>query len=124
MMGQRGGSQDRLFYSFNLDDHVPRHRSAGWPFRDNLAIELRVTDVGMAVLAQAQRNSSVYDAHEALVGRVALEMHPAGRIDWCGLSLRAGCSVMEAVRNSGRDATVDVRFPAPWLRQANVDSGS
>jgi len=23
-MGQRGGSQDRLFYSFNLDDHVPR----------------------------------------------------------------------------------------------------
>ena len=24
MMGQRGGSQDRLFYSFNLDDHVPR----------------------------------------------------------------------------------------------------
>jgi transposase len=24
MMGQRGGSQNRLFYSFNLDDHVPR----------------------------------------------------------------------------------------------------
>src|SRR6188508_570682 len=24
MMGQRGGSQDRLFYSFNLDDQVPR----------------------------------------------------------------------------------------------------
>ncbi len=23
MMGQRGGNQDRLFYSFNLDDHVP-----------------------------------------------------------------------------------------------------
>jgi transposase len=23
MMGQRGGEQDRLFYSFNLDDHVP-----------------------------------------------------------------------------------------------------
>jgi transposase len=23
MMGQRSGSQDRLFYSFNLDDHVP-----------------------------------------------------------------------------------------------------
>jgi transposase len=23
MMGQRGGKQDRLFYSFNLDDHVP-----------------------------------------------------------------------------------------------------
>ena len=25
MMGQRGGSQDRLFYAFNLDDHVPRN---------------------------------------------------------------------------------------------------
>src|SRR5450432_1261983 len=24
MMGHRGGSQDRLFYSFDLDDHVPR----------------------------------------------------------------------------------------------------
>jgi transposase len=23
MMGQRGGNQDQLFYSFNLDDHVP-----------------------------------------------------------------------------------------------------
>ena len=25
MMGQQGGSQDRLFYAFNLDDHVPRN---------------------------------------------------------------------------------------------------
>jgi transposase len=25
MMGQRGSNQDRLFYSFNLDDHVPRN---------------------------------------------------------------------------------------------------
>lgn len=24
MMGQRGGTQDKLFYSFSLDDHVPR----------------------------------------------------------------------------------------------------
>jgi len=24
MMGQRGGAQDELFHSFNLDDHVPR----------------------------------------------------------------------------------------------------
>jgi hypothetical protein len=23
MMGQRSGNQDRLFYSFNLDEHVP-----------------------------------------------------------------------------------------------------
>jgi len=25
MMGQQGGSQDRLFYSFTLDDQVPRN---------------------------------------------------------------------------------------------------
>ena len=25
MMGQQVGGQDRLFYSFNLDDHVPRN---------------------------------------------------------------------------------------------------
>lgn len=25
MMGQQGGGQDRLFYSFNLDDHVPQN---------------------------------------------------------------------------------------------------
>ena len=25
MMGQQDGSQDRLFYSFNLDEHVPRN---------------------------------------------------------------------------------------------------
>jgi hypothetical protein len=24
MMGRRGGGQDKLFYSFNVDDHVPR----------------------------------------------------------------------------------------------------
>lgn len=26
MMGQRGGVQDNLFYSFNLDDHIPKDR--------------------------------------------------------------------------------------------------
>ena len=24
MMGQQGGTQDKFFYSFNLDDHVPQ----------------------------------------------------------------------------------------------------
>lgn len=24
MMGQQGGGQDRLFYAFNLDTHVPQ----------------------------------------------------------------------------------------------------
>ncbi|MGA7181268.1 MAG: IS5/IS1182 family transposase, partial [Thiobacillaceae bacterium] len=25
MMGRKAGSQDRLFYSFNLEDHIPQN---------------------------------------------------------------------------------------------------
>ena len=39
--------------------------------------------------ATLQKNRAVRDAHEALVARVALQMQRAGRIAWCGLSLRA-----------------------------------
>lgn len=83
-------------------------RSAGWPFQDMLEAELlaagllerqrdaagretlRVTDTGVAVLAQTlQRNRAARSAHEALVEQVAREMQRAGRIVWRGLSLRA-----------------------------------
>lgn len=83
-------------------------RSAGWPCGDTVEIELlaagllerrldaggretlRVTDPGVAVLAATlQRNRAAFDAHEALVARVALEMQRGGRIVWRGLSLRA-----------------------------------
>ena len=83
-------------------------RSAGWPCQDMLEIELlaagwlervrhdsghetlRVTDAGIAVLAETlQRNRGTRDAHEALVERVAREMTRAGRIAWRALSLRA-----------------------------------
>ena len=83
-------------------------RSAGWPCQDMLEVELldagllqrlrdaegretlRVTDAGIAVLAQTlRRNRAARDAHEALVGRMALQMQRAGRIVWRGLSLRA-----------------------------------
>lgn len=83
-------------------------RSAGWPCRDTVEIELiaagllqrqfddqgretlRVTDAGVELLAATlQRNRARRDAHEALVGRVALEMQRAGRVVWRGLSLRA-----------------------------------
>jgi len=83
-------------------------RSAGWPSQDMLEVELvdagllqrlrdrdgretlRVTDAGIAVLAQTlRRNRAARDAHEALVGRVALQMQRAGRIVWRGLSVRA-----------------------------------
>jgi len=83
-------------------------RSAGWPCQDMVEVELlaagllervrhdsghetlRVTDAGIAVLAETlQRNRSARDAHELLVERVAREMTRAGRIAWRGLSLRA-----------------------------------
>lgn len=84
------------------------YRSAGWPCQDTLEIELlaagllervrgplghetlRVTDDGIAVLAQTlQRNRARLGLHEALVERVAREMTRAGRLAWRGLSLRA-----------------------------------
>jgi hypothetical protein len=83
-------------------------RSAGWPFQDLIEIDLlaagllvrerdgagretlRVTDAGVAVLAQTlQSNRAARDAHEDLVARVAREMQRAGRMVWRGLSLRA-----------------------------------
>ena len=82
-------------------------RSAGWPCQDMVEVELlvagllerrcdaagrealRVTDAGVAVLAATlQKNRAVRNAHEALVARVARQMQQAGRIAWCGLSLR------------------------------------
>jgi hypothetical protein len=87
-------------------------RSAGWPSQDMVEVELiaaglverlldghgretlRVTDAGIAVLAQTlQKNRAARSAHEALVGRVAAQMQRAGRIVWRGLSLRAPLTV-------------------------------
>ncbi|MEK8046765.1 hypothetical protein [Ideonella margarita] len=83
-------------------------RSAGWPSHDALDLELlvagllsrhldaagreslRLTDAGLHELARTvQGHRSARDAHEALVARVSLEMHRAGRLVWRGLSLRA-----------------------------------
>ena len=83
-------------------------RSAGWPCRDTVEIDLlaagllerrldetgretlRVTDPGVQVLAATlQANRRARDAHEALVELVARDMQWAGRVVWCGLSLRA-----------------------------------
>ncbi|MBL8306842.1 MAG: hypothetical protein JNM33_09110 [Rubrivivax sp.] len=91
-------------------------RSAGWPCHDALELELlaagllsrhwdgegretlRLTDAGIAVLAETRRrNQKAFDAHEALVARVAREMQRAGRIVWRGLSLRAPLAGDEGV---------------------------
>src|ERR1700709_2799448 len=82
-------------------------RSAGWPSQDLVEVELlaagwverlrdghgretlRVTDAGTAVRAATlARNRAARDAHEALIGRVAVAMQRAGRLAWRGLSLR------------------------------------
>ncbi len=82
-------------------------RSAGWPSQDLVEVELlaagwverlrdgdgretlRVTDAGIAVLAATlARNRAARDAHEALIGRVAVAMQRNGRTVWRGLSLR------------------------------------
>ncbi len=84
------------------------YRSAGWPCRDGIEVELlaagllqrergprghdtlRLTDAGIAVLAQSlARNRARRDAHELLVERVAREMTRAGRLAWRGLAVRA-----------------------------------
>ncbi|MEJ6022338.1 hypothetical protein [Ramlibacter sp. PS4R-6] len=84
------------------------YRSAGWPMQDPLEIELlaagllsrerarsgheslRVTDAGVQLIANALKaNRRAFDAHEALVERVAQEMSRAGRVAWRNLSLRA-----------------------------------
>ncbi|MDL5030709.1 hypothetical protein QRD43_02225 [Pelomonas sp. APW6] len=83
-------------------------RSAGWPCQDLIEVELlaagllerlqedgrerlRVTDAGVQALAATlDRNRRARDAHEQLVGRVALELQRAGRVVWRGLTLRAG----------------------------------
>lgn len=84
------------------------YRSAGWPARDAIEVDLlaagllervgapdgretlRVTDAGIAVLARSlQRNRAAFNEHEALVERVVLEMQRAGRIAWRTLALRA-----------------------------------
>jgi hypothetical protein len=83
-------------------------RSAGWPCHDTLEVELlaagfisqawdeqgrlnlRLTALGIQALTHTlQRNRRAFDAHEALVARVAEQMQRAGRLVWCGLSLRA-----------------------------------
>ncbi|MCW7538480.1 hypothetical protein OOT46_11575 [Aquabacterium sp. A7-Y] len=84
------------------------YRSAGWPCLDAVEVELlaagllermpapggrewlRLTQAGLEVLARAlQGNRAAYDAHEALVERVAQQLARDGRLAWRGLALRA-----------------------------------
>src|SRR5213592_3029893 len=76
-------------------------RSAGWPCRDAVELDLvaagwvtlsettggretlRLTDAGVRLLADArQRNQRSLSAHDQLAGRVATNLMAAGRIVW------------------------------------------
>jgi hypothetical protein len=111
------------------------YRSAGWPCQDVPEIELlaagmlqrvcgpgghetlRVTDIGIAWLAQAAaHNRSAMSKHEALVEHVALEVVRAGRIAWRGLGLRARLSPID-------EGGVGVP-QHPVLREGNPGNGS
>ena len=84
------------------------YRSAGWPLRDALEVELlaagllearhdaaqretlHLTSAGLALLAAAlQRNRAAFHAHEQLAQQVARTLQRDGRIVWRELSLRA-----------------------------------
>jgi hypothetical protein len=83
-------------------------RSAGWPCRDAIEIDLvaagwamivqdgtghetiRLTDAGIDLLADArQRNQRCLSAHDKLAARVAAKVTAEGRLVWRELSLRA-----------------------------------
>lgn len=103
-------------------------RSAGWPCRDGVELDLlaagwagvvtspgghetlRLTDSGIRLLAAArQRNRRALTDHDRLAQRVAIELMNAGRIVWRELSLRAR---VEAVRDAARDPAADVAVHA------------
>ena len=93
---------------FHLTRLMSIWRSAGWPCRDPIELDLvaagwatiaegtaghetiRLTDAGIRLLAAArQRNQRALSAHDQLAGRVAENLLAAGRIVWRELSLRA-----------------------------------
>lgn len=107
-------------------------RSAGWPCRDAVEVDLlaagllerrfdagqretlHLTDAGIQALAATlARNRAAFDAHEALVARVAEQMQRAGRIVWRGLSLRA-----PLVPDRGESAAGAPTDSAPWADAA------
>ena len=93
---------------FHLTRLTSIWRSAGWPCRDPIELDLvaagwatiaedfaghetiRLTDAGIRLLAAArQRNQRALSSHDQLARRVADHLLAAGRIVWRELSLRA-----------------------------------
>lgn len=118
-------------------------RSAGWPSRDPIDIDLlaagwvslvghhpaneclRLTDAGVALLAQsrqAQRRSE--SDHDKLALRMTDVLMDAGRLVWHELSLRAKVEAEETIEaDDGTTATARVGEPTPlWEDDANDSS--
>ncbi|MEO6031723.1 MAG: hypothetical protein ABIP61_07450 [Burkholderiaceae bacterium] len=93
---------------FHLTRLMSIWRSAGWPCRDAIELDLvaagwatlapdagghetiRLTDAGIRLLADSrQRNQRSLSAHDQLAARVAAHLMATGRIVWRELSLRA-----------------------------------
>ncbi len=105
-------------------------RSAGWPCRDPIEIDLlaagwvtlsitpqgheslRLTDAGVALLAQArQRNQRSLSDHDRLAERFGRQLANGGRIVWRELPLRAAVNGAAPPSN---DASADVAA-ALWV---------
>lgn len=103
------------------------YRSAGWPYKDVIEIELlaagllercpepggrermRVTDAGIHHLAGAiQTNRQTRDAHESLIEQMAQLMHREGRLVWTNLSLLANVQTDPALDAVWRHCMPDV----------------
>ena len=113
-------------------------RSAGWPCKDGIEIDLlaagllvqqlggdgretlRLTDTGIALLADArQKGQRALSAHDRLAQRFAEHLLAAGRIVWRELSLRA---LIEGPPRDEALATYPDAAPALWAQELLPDS--
>ncbi len=109
-------------------------RSAGWPCRDAIEIDLlaagmvrlaeeagghevlRLTDAGIVCLAEArQKGARALSAHDRLAMRFSEQLRAAGRIVWRELSLRAA---VEALPTAPMPAPASAPAPAPGPQAA------
>lgn len=119
-------------------------RSAGWPCQDLTEAELlaagllerredgagrerlRVTDAGLQALAQGrQRNRRAFDAHEALVERVARHLQRGGRIVYTELTLRAQLDLPDGGASAPAEGAADAPSALPAVPvPAGLDFGA
>ena len=112
-------------------------RSAGWPCRDPIELDLlaagwvtlstaesghetlRLTDAGIRLLAEfRQRNQRALSAHDRLAERLARHLTAAGRIVWRELSLRAKVQADEPPPTG----VEPMASTALWLAESNDET--